>query len=99
MNFQRLDRWIEQRVAIIGTVLIALVLLVYAISQFVPDVNQWIITRGFFNVLLIALMIDLLHRVVNLKGAPPNTEVFEDQQQAFAEIHKFVEKNRPETCD
>src|SRR5215475_5994286 len=99
MNFQRLDRWIEQRVAIIGTVLIALVLLVYAISQFVPDVNQWIITRGFFNVLLVALVIDLIHRVIGLKGAPSSLETYEDQAQALPQILTFVKEERPEKCD
>jgi len=99
MNFQRLDRWIEQRVAIIGTVLIALVLLVYAISQFVPDVNQWIITRGFFNVLLVALVIDLIHRVIALKGAPSSLETYEDQAQALPQILTFVKEERPEKCD
>lgn len=99
MIFRRLDRWIDQHVASIGSILITLVIVVYIVSQFVPDVNQWIITRGFFNVLLIALIVDLLHRVIDLKGSPPGTEVFEDQQTTLPEIQKFIEKSRPETCD
>jgi uncharacterized membrane protein len=99
MNFQRLDRWIEQHVAIVGSVLIALVLLVYIISQFVPDVNQWIITRGFFNVLLVALVIDLIHRVIALNGSPSSLETYEDQAQALPQILRFVKEERPEKCD
>jgi hypothetical protein len=99
MILRRIDKWIDQHVAIVGTILITLVITLYIISQFVPDVNQWIITRGFFNVLLIALIIDLLHRVVDLKGAPPNTEIFDDQQKMLTEIQTFIEKKRPETCD
>jgi hypothetical protein len=99
MILRRIDKWIDQHVAIVGSVLITLVIIAYIISQFVPDVNQWIITRGFFNVLLIALIIDLLHRVVDLKEGPPSTEVFEDQQQVLPELQKFVEKKHPETCD
>lgn len=99
MIFRRLDRWIEQRVAILGAVLIALVLVVYIISQFVPDINQWIVTRGFFNVILVALIIDLLHRVIELKGPPSSLETYEDQAQALPRILELVEKKPPETCD
>jgi hypothetical protein len=99
MIFRRLDRWIDQHVAIIGSALIALVIVIYIISQFVPDINQWIITRGFFNVLLVALVIDLIHRVIELKGSPSSLETYEDQVQALPRIHEFVEKERPETCD
>jgi hypothetical protein len=99
MIFQRIDKWIEQHLATIGSVLIALVLLVYIISQFVPDISEWIISRGFFNVLLIALIVDLLHKVIELKGSPPGMQICEDQQQALPQIQAFLEKERPETCD
>ena len=90
MIFSRIDRWFEQRLAIIGTILIALVILLYVISQFVPDISQWIITRGFFNVILIVLIIDLLYKVIELKGAPPSLEAYEDQAQALPLIQAFV---------
>jgi hypothetical protein len=99
MLFRKLDEWIEQHVAILGSALIALVLVLYIISQFVPDISQWIITRGFFNVLLIALIIDLLHRVIELKGSPSSLETYEHQAQALPRIQEFIEKERPETCD
>lgn len=99
MIFRRLDRWIDQHIAIIGTVLIALALIVYIISQFVPDLNEWIFTRGFFNVLLVALVIDLLNRVIELKGPPSSLETYEDQAQALPRILKFIAKEHPETCD
>jgi hypothetical protein len=96
---RRLDRWIDKHVAALGSVLIVLVLLVYAVSQFIPDVSQWIITRGFFNVLLVALMVDLIHRVIDLKGSPSRMWTCEDQQQALPHVQEFLEKERPETCD
>ena len=99
MIFRKLDRWIEQHVAIIGTVLIALVLVVYIISQFVPDVSQWIISRGFFNVLLVALIIDLLYRVIELKGSPSSLEFYENQARALPQIQEFIEREHPETCE
>src|SRR6266700_6015630 len=99
MIFRKLDRWIEQHVAVIGTVLIALVLVIYVISQFVPDISQWIFTRGFFNVILVALIIDLLYRVIELKGPPSSLETYQDQVQALPRIQEFIEKERPETCD
>ncbi len=99
MIFSRIDRWFEQRLAIIGTILIALVILLYVISQFVPDISQWIITRGFFNVILIVLIIDLLYKVIELKGAPPSLEAYEDQAQALPLIQEFVEKERPQASD
>jgi hypothetical protein len=100
MIFPKLDRWIEEHVAIIGTVLISLVLVLYIVSQFVPDISQWIITRGFFNVLLIALIIDLIHRVIELQGSSaPSLDTYEDQVQALPRIQEFVEKEHPETCD
>jgi len=99
MIFSRIDRWVERRFAIIGSVLIALVILLYIISQFVPDINQWIITRGFFSVILIVLIIDLLNRVVELKGSPPVLEAYENQAQVMPQIQEFIEKERPETSD
>lgn len=99
MIFQRVDRWIDQHVATVGSVLITLVILVYIVSQFIPDVGQWIITRGFFNVLLIALIVDLLHRVIDLKASPPSMGVYDDLQEMSPEIQEFVAKKRPETCD
>jgi hypothetical protein len=99
MLFRRLDRWIEQHVAVIGTALISAVLIAYIVSQFVPDISQWIITRGFFNVLLVALVIDLLNRVIELKGSPSSMELYEDQAQALPRILEFIEKEHPETCD
>ena len=99
MNFRRVDRWIDEHVATVGSALITFVIALYIVSQFVPDVGQWIITRGFFNVLLIALMVDLLHRVINLKGSPTNMEVFESQKQALPEVQEFIERKHPETCD
>lgn len=99
MIFRRLDGWIERHVAIVGTTLVALVIVVYIISQFIPDVGQWIITRGFFNVLLVVLIIDLLNRVIELKGSPSSLGVHEDQAQAMPQVQEFIEKVRPETCD
>jgi hypothetical protein len=99
MHFRRVDRWIDEHIATVGSALITLVIILYTISQFVPDVGQWIITRGFFNVLLIVLMVDLLRRVIDLKGSPASTEVFENQQQALPDVQKFIERKRPETCD
>jgi len=96
--FSKIDRWIEQRLTIIGTVLIALVILLYIISQFVPDISNWIITRGFFSVILIALIIDLLYKVVDMKG-PPSLEVYEDQTQALTRIQEEIEKERPGKAD
>jgi len=99
MIFSKIDKWIEQRLAVVGTVVIALVILLYAISQFVPDISQWIITRGFFSVILIVLIIDLLYKVIELKGAPPSLEVYEDQAQAMSQIQEFIEKEHLETSD
>jgi len=75
------------------------VILLYVVSQFVPDINQWIITRGFFSVILIVLIIDLLYKVIELKGTPPSLEVYEDQAQAMPHIQEFVEKEHLETSD
>lgn len=99
MFYRRLDRWVEQRAAIIGTALIALVLGVYIVSQFVPEISQWIITRGFFNVLLVALVIDLIHRVIDLKASPSSLDTYDDQVQALPRIQEFIGKEHPETCD
>ena len=99
MIFSKIDGWVERRLAVIGTALIALVIVLYVISQFVPDINQWIVTRGFFSVILIVLIIDLLHKVTELKGSPPSLEVYEGQAQAMPHIQEFVEKEHLETCD
>jgi hypothetical protein len=99
MIFSKIDRWIEERLAIIGAILIALVILLYIISQFVPDISNWIITRGFFSVVLIVLIIDLLYKVVDLKGSPPSLEAYEDQAQALARIQEIIEKERPGKAD
>jgi hypothetical protein len=44
-------------------------------------------------------MVDLLHRVINLKGSPTGMEVFESQKQALPEVREFIERKHPETCD
>jgi hypothetical protein len=97
--FSRIDSWVERRLTVVGSAVIALVILLYVVSQFVPDISQWIITRGFFSVILIVLIIDLLHRVIELKGEPPSLEAYEDQAQAMPQIQEFIEKERPETSD
>src|SRR5215469_13349421 len=99
MIFSKIDGWVERRLTVIGTALIALVIVLYVISQFVPDISQWVITRGFFSVILIVLIIDLLHKVIELKGSPPSLEVYEDQAQAMPHIQEFLEKEHLETCD
>ena len=99
MIFSKIDSWVERRLAVVGTALIALVIVLYVISQFVPDISQWIITRGFFSVILIVLIIDLLHKVTELKGSPPSLEVYEDQAQAMPHIQEFIEREHLETSD
>src|SRR5215831_9746298 len=97
--YQRIDEWVERHLPLVGTAIIALVIVLYVISQFVPDINQWIITRGFFSVILIVLIIDLIQKVIDLKGSPSSLEVYEDQEQAMPKIQEFIENEKPETCD
>jgi len=99
MIFTRIDKWLERRLAVVGSALIASVILLYVVSQFVPDINQWVITRGFFSVILIVLITDLLYKVIELKGSPPGLEAYEDQAQAMPQIQEFIEKEHPETSD
>ena len=77
--YWKIDKWIERHLAVVGTAIISLVILLYVISQFVPDINQWIITRGFFSVILIVLIIDLIQKVIDLKGSPSSEDVYENQ--------------------
>ena len=97
--YWKIDKWIERHLAVVGTAIISLVILLYVISQFVPDINQWIITRGFFSVILIVLIIDLIQKVIDLKGSPSGEDAYETQAQAMPKIKEFIQKEHPVTSD
>jgi hypothetical protein len=80
-------------------VLVIGVLVVWILTQFIPQLGDWVIARGLFNVILIALVVDLLNRVIELKGPPLGLQVFESQDEAMPYVLQFVETESPKTAD
>jgi hypothetical protein len=99
LQFQGLSRFIERRIAVLGSVLVIGVLVVWILTQFIPQLGDWVFSRGLFNVILIALVVDLLNRVVELKGSPPGLQVFDGQDEVMPYVVQFVEDESPKTAD
>jgi hypothetical protein len=97
--FQRLNSFIERHIAIIGSVLVTGAFALWILAQFIPQLSDWIITRGLFSVILIALVVDLLNRVIELKGSSTPLQAFDSQDEAMPLVERFVENERPKTAD
>jgi hypothetical protein len=98
MYFKRLNSFIERHIAIIGSVLVIGALALWILAQFIPRLGDWIITNGLFSVILIALVVDLLNRVIELKGSP-TLQAFDSQDDAMPAVERFVEEESPKTAD
>jgi hypothetical protein len=99
MKLENFNTWVEQRIVALGSSLIIVAFVAYIVSQFVPVVNQWLFTRGFFNVLLVALVVDMLRRVITLKMPRTSVQAFQVQDPALDRMKEFITTEHPTKCD
>jgi hypothetical protein len=100
MHFKAVTRFIERNLTLIGSVLVIGVIALYFLAQMVPALNDWIARGGFFNVIAIVLLVDILNRLVQLKSSTPaGAQLYENQDEAMDEVLKFVRDEHPKKAD
>jgi hypothetical protein len=100
MHFKAVTRFIERNVTLIGSILVIGVIALYFLAQMVPELNDWIARGGFFNVIAIVLLVDILNRVVQVQfSTPAGTQLYENQNEAMDEVLKFIKDEHPKKAD
>jgi hypothetical protein len=97
---QRVWSYIEGRIVGLGYAFDVAVIGVWAIGRFVPEVRQWIVDVGLFDLILVVLLVEAVTLLVQLKApAPPTLRVYENQLDAMPDLIEYVRTHRPKTAD
>lgn len=94
--YRTIRRWVDAHIALFGSVIVGLAVVLFIVSRFVADVGRWIQTSGFFAVLAIALLVDILGRLVD---PDPQLDVYEDWEGTREATVNFIRAGRPRTAD
>src|ERR1039457_2291188 len=95
MAYERVRAFIDRHVTRLGSFLIvAVVAAAIAGAVFQPVQNLLTGSRAF-EVLIIGLLLEITTRLVELKGAPPGIEVYENQRAAMPDLVRHIRETRP----
>lgn len=99
--YGKLSRVIERQITLIGSVIVVVVLVLWLVSEFIPPLNKIIVGGAFFNVVLVVVLFEVLHRVIDLKigGQASQAQVSANQDEAWPAHLDFVRTHRPKVVD
>jgi hypothetical protein len=98
----KVRKFIDRHIKLIGAILVIAVIALWLLSQFVPALAKWMVEQDLLSVVIVALLTDVITRLVEIKGgeATRDVRVFSDQYEAYQEeIQRFVQGRRPEKVD
>jgi hypothetical protein len=99
--YKRLSDFIEAKIAVLGGFLALAVFSLWAVSEFVPPLKEFIVAGGFLNVVVFVVLFDILRRVVELKleGRQSGVQVSANQEEAWPVVQEYIRKHHPKTVD
>jgi hypothetical protein len=99
--YARLTNFVETKIAVVGGLVSALVVALWLLAQFVPPLQEFLVSDALFNVIAIVLLFEILRRVVELKleGRAAGISVATAQDDAWVDIQRYVQRRRPSTVD
>jgi hypothetical protein len=99
MHHQAILKFIERRITLVSSLVIFGVLLLYFLSQFISPLREWIVTGGFFSIIVIIVLFEILRRVVDMKVSDPSITVYAHQDETWEEVYRFIDAVHPTTAD
>jgi hypothetical protein len=94
--YWKIRGFITEYIAILGPLIVGSVIVLYVASQFVPGLNDWIIKGSFFSVVIIALLVEVLGRLVK----PESTlGVFSEWEEMRARTTTFIRERPPKKAE
>ena len=99
--YGKLSRFVERQITIVGSAVVIGALLLWFVSELVPSVKTFIVGGAFFDVVLVVLLFEILHQVIDLKigGRPAGAQVSVNQDEAWPTLQEFVRSHRPKSVD
>lgn len=99
--YERIRAFVEARIRSIVAILTAGIVILWIVSNFVPKLSEWITQQQLLNVVLIALVAEILAITVELKrnAVAEKVHLCSKQSESTQELTDFIEKNYPKKAD
>ena len=95
MSYERIRNFVDRYVNRLGSLLILLVVAAAVLGNFIGPIQDFLTASRVFEVVIIALLLEVVSRLVELKGAGPGVEVSENQRAAMPDLVRHVREARP----
>lgn len=95
MAYERIRGFVDRYINRLGSVLIVLVVAAAVVGNFIGPVQDFLTASRVFEVVIIALLLEAISRLVELKGAGPGVEISENQRAAMPDLVRHVRETRP----
>jgi hypothetical protein len=91
----------ERHIDRIGRVLIATVIILWILSQFSDALKRWVLEEGLLNVIMIALLVEVISYIVEIKqkSSRGSSRIFKNQFDARQEFEQFIREQKPKKAD
>jgi hypothetical protein len=92
---------IELHIDRIGRILLATVIILWILSQFSEALKRWVLEEGLLNVIMIALLVEVISYIVEIKqkSSRGSSRIFKDQFDAKQEFEQFIKEQKPKKVD
>ena len=97
--YTKIRATIERHIDRIGRIVILTILILWILSQFFDGVRRWMLEEGLLNIIMIALLVEAIAYIVELKQKPPPSRVFRNQRNARQELDQFISEQKPRNAD
>jgi hypothetical protein len=94
--YRRAQAYVAQRIATLGPFIVAGVVVIYVVSQFVPSLSERVLGAGFFSVVIIALLVDVLMQLAEPERKLTVLSEWEESRDATIE---HIRTEKPERAD
>ncbi len=91
--------WIDRHIDGVSRLLILAAVGWWALGEFVPLIHTWPVYESLWPLVMVALLIEVIHRLSDLKATGGDLTVFRDQGAALPRLLEYLDSHTPRKAD
>src|SRR5215203_6410896 len=95
-TYEKVRHFLDTYIVRIGSSIIILAVGAAIAAAFIPPLENFLVSQRVYEVLIIALLVDITIRLVDMRDVPP-LQITKDQSEAIPVLIQHIRKKRPET--
>lgn len=101
MYLQKLYHWVEEHIKLVEATIVGTIIFACLLSRFISPLRVVLFSQGFYAVIIIALLGEVLRHVVELRVKDQETgpKVFQDQHEALQELETYLNHHHVKRAD